>query len=75
MRFWRMSGPPKSGETRYNCQMEDDISAFDDEALRALGIAKRKALADEVAALEADEEDQRKMRDVAALMKSLRRPE
>jgi hypothetical protein len=55
--------------------MEDDISAFDDEALRALGIAKRKALADEVAALEADEEDQRKMRDVAALMKSLRRPE
>ena len=40
----------------------------------AARLGKRKALADEVAALEADEQDRREMRDVAALMESLRAP-
>jgi hypothetical protein len=37
-------------------------------------LQRGKALADEVAALEADEADQREMRDVAALMENLRAP-
>jgi Arc/MetJ-type ribon-helix-helix transcriptional regulator len=40
----------------------------------AARLGNRKALAEEVAALEADEEDQREMREVAALMESLRAP-
>lgn len=35
-------------------------------------LQRGKALADEVAALEADEADRREMRDVAAMMESLR---
>jgi Arc/MetJ-type ribon-helix-helix transcriptional regulator len=38
----------------------------------AARLRKRKALAEEVAALEADEDDRREMREVAALMESLR---
>ena len=37
-------------------------------------LQRRKALADEVAALEADEADRREMREVAALMENLRAP-
>jgi Arc/MetJ-type ribon-helix-helix transcriptional regulator len=37
-------------------------------------LRKRKALAEEVAALEADEDDRREMLEVAALMESLRAP-
>ncbi len=37
-------------------------------------LRNRKALSKEVAALEADELDRREMRDVAALMESLRAP-
>ena len=40
----------------------------------AARLNKRKALAVEVAALEADEDDRREMREVAALMESLRAP-
>ena len=40
----------------------------------AAQLRKRKALAEEVAALEADEDDRREMREVAALMESLRAP-
>jgi Arc/MetJ-type ribon-helix-helix transcriptional regulator len=42
-----------------------------DSAARLQG---RKALADEVAALEADEADRREMLEIAALMESLRAP-
>jgi len=38
----------------------------------AARLSKRKVLAEEVAALEADEDDRREMREVAALMESLR---
>lgn len=37
-------------------------------------LSRRKALAEEVAALEADELDRREMREVANLMESLRAP-
>ena len=40
----------------------------------AAQLRKRKALAEEVAALEADEDDRREMREVAALMESLCAP-
>ncbi len=40
----------------------------------ATRMRRRKALADEVAALEADEDDRREMLEVAALMESLRAP-
>ena len=40
----------------------------------AARIQRRKALADEVAALETDEADRREMLEVAALMESLRAP-
>ena len=40
----------------------------------AARLRKRKALAEEAAALEADEDDRREMREVAALMESLRAP-
>lgn len=40
----------------------------------AAGMRRRKALASEVAALEADEADRREMLEVAALMESLRAP-
>ena len=40
----------------------------------AARLNKRTALAEEVAALEADEDDRREMREVAALMESLRAP-
>jgi len=40
----------------------------------AARLSKRKVLAEEVAALEADEDDRREMREVAALMESLRAP-
>lgn len=40
----------------------------------AAQLRKRKALAEEVAALEADEADRREMLEVAALMESLRAP-
>ena len=40
----------------------------------AARLNKRKALAEEAAALEADEDDRREMREVAALMESLRAP-
>ena len=40
----------------------------------AARMRRRKALADEVAVLEADEADRREMLDVAAVMESLRAP-
>jgi predicted transcriptional regulator len=40
----------------------------------AARMRRRSALADEVAALEADEDDRREMLEVAALMESLRAP-
>ena len=40
----------------------------------AARLGRRKALADEVAALEADEADRREMLEVAGLMESLRAP-
>ena len=40
----------------------------------AARLSKRKVLAEEVAALEADEDDRREMRKVAALMESLCAP-
>ena len=40
----------------------------------AARLRKRKVLAEGVAALEADEDDRREMREVAALMESLRAP-
>jgi len=40
----------------------------------AARLSKRKVLAEEVAVLEADEDDRREMREVAALMESLRAP-
>jgi Arc/MetJ-type ribon-helix-helix transcriptional regulator len=40
----------------------------------AARLQRRKALADEVAALETDEADRREMLEVAALMESLRAP-
>jgi Arc/MetJ-type ribon-helix-helix transcriptional regulator len=40
----------------------------------AARLGKRKALAEEVASLEADEDDRREMRAVAALMETLRAP-
>ena len=45
--------------------------ALIDSAARS---SKRKELAEEVAALEADEDDRREMREVASLMESLRAP-
>ena len=44
MRFERMSSPRKGGETRYNLPDGGDISAFDDEGLRALGILQASGL-------------------------------